>query len=53
MIRTYAALLDAIEAHDYDVFSRRIALGHWKKMAIASSAVLRHQARRWLRGERP
>lgn len=52
MIRTYAALLDAIGAHDYDVFSRRIALGHWKKMAIASSAVLRHQARRWLRGER-
>src|SRR5262249_28833311 len=29
MIRTYAALLDAIEAHDYDVYSRRIALGHW------------------------
>jgi 15-cis-phytoene synthase len=48
MIRTYAALLDAIEAHDYDVFSRRIALGHWKKMAIASAAVLRHHAQRWL-----
>jgi 15-cis-phytoene synthase len=52
MIRTYAALLDAIEARDYDVFSRRVALGHWKKMAIASAAVLRHHARRWLRGER-
>jgi phytoene synthase len=51
MIRTYAALLDAIEAHDYDVFSRRVALGHWKKMAIASAAVLRHHARRWLQGE--
>jgi phytoene synthase len=52
MIRTYAALLDAIEARDYDVFSRRIALGHWRKMAIASAAVLRHHARRWLQGER-
>jgi phytoene synthase len=52
MIRTYAALLDAIEARDYDVFSRRVALGHWKKMGIASAAVLRHHARRWLRGER-
>ncbi len=52
MIRTYAALLDAIEARDYDVFSRRIELGHWKKLAIASAAVLRHHARRWLRGER-
>jgi 15-cis-phytoene synthase len=50
MIRTYSALLDAIEAHDYDVFSRRVALGHWKKMAIASAAVLRHHAGRWLRG---
>ncbi len=52
MIRTYAALLDAIEARDYDVFSHRVALGHWKKMAIASSAVLRHHARRWLLGKR-
>ncbi len=52
MIRTYASLLDAIEARDYDVFSHRVALGHWKKMAIATSAVLRHHARRWLRGER-
>jgi phytoene synthase len=43
MIRTYAALLDAIEARDYDVFSRRIALGHWRKMAIAGGAVLRHR----------
>ncbi|HET6325647.1 MAG TPA: phytoene/squalene synthase family protein [Planctomycetaceae bacterium] len=52
MIRTYAALLDAIEARDYDVFSHRVSLGHWKKMAIASTAVLRHHARRLLRGER-
>jgi phytoene synthase len=49
MIRTYAALLDAIEARDYDVFSRRIALGHWRKLAIASGAVLRHRLRRWSR----
>jgi 15-cis-phytoene synthase len=52
MIRTYAALLDAIESQGYDVFSHRVALGHWKKMAIASTAVLRHHTRRWLRGER-
>jgi 15-cis-phytoene synthase len=44
MIRTYAALLNAIESSDYDVFSRRIALGRWKKMAIAGAAVLRHRA---------
>jgi 15-cis-phytoene synthase len=50
MIRTYAALLDAIEASGYDVFSRRISLGHWKKMAIASAAVVRHHARRLLPG---
>jgi 15-cis-phytoene synthase len=50
MIRTYSALLDAIEARDYDVFSRRVELSHWKKMAIASSAVLRHHLGRWLPG---
>ena len=47
MIRTYAALLDAIEAADYDVFSRRIALGRWRKMAIAAAAVLRHRGSLW------
>jgi phytoene synthase len=52
MIRTYAALLDAIETQGYDVFTRRIALGRWKKVAIASTAVLRHRARRLLRLER-
>ncbi|HXY32934.1 MAG TPA: phytoene/squalene synthase family protein [Planctomycetaceae bacterium] len=52
MIRTYGALLDAIEARDYDVFSHRVALGHWKKMAIVSASVLRHHARRWLGGDR-
>jgi phytoene synthase len=52
MIRTYAALLDAIEARGYDVFSRRVELGRWRKMAIASAAVLRHNVRRWLPGER-
>jgi hypothetical protein len=49
MIRTYAALLHEIEARDYDVFGRRISLGRWRKMAIASAAVVRHHARRWLK----
>jgi 15-cis-phytoene synthase len=48
MIRTYAALLDAVEARGYDVFTRRIRLPRWKKMAIASSAVLRHRLRQLL-----
>jgi phytoene synthase len=48
MIRTYAALLQEIEACNYDVFSQRIALGRWKKMAIASAAVVRHHVGRWL-----
>jgi phytoene synthase len=52
MIRTYAGLLTEIEARGYDVFSRRVALGHWKKMAIASGAVVRYKVRRWLGRER-
>jgi 15-cis-phytoene synthase len=52
MIRTYAALLGAIEARDYDVFRRRVELGRWKKMAIASAAVLRHHVRRWMPSQR-
>jgi phytoene synthase len=52
MIRTYAALLGAIEARDYDVFRRRVELGRWKKMAIVSAAVLRHHVRRWMPSQR-
>ncbi|MBM4070932.1 MAG: squalene/phytoene synthase family protein [Planctomycetes bacterium] len=30
--RTYAALLDAIEQRDYDVFSSRVSVSRWKKL---------------------
>lgn len=35
MARTYQALLDAIERNDYDVFSRRIRVGRWRKLMLA------------------
>ena len=34
MARTYRALLDAIERHDYDVFSRRISVSRWHKLLL-------------------
>jgi len=39
MARTYRSLLDAIERHDYDVFSRRIRVSNWKKVLLALSVV--------------
>ena len=35
MSRTYRALLDAIERHDYDVFQRRIRVSRWRKLTVA------------------
>ncbi len=42
MLRTYAALLAAIEASDYDVHARRIAVGRWRKMRIALGSLWRY-----------
>ena len=35
MARTYQSLLDEIERSDYDVFSRRIRVGRWRKLMLA------------------
>jgi phytoene synthase len=39
MSRTYRGLLDAIEGSDYDVFSRRVRLSSWRKLAFALQAL--------------
>ncbi|TWU08737.1 All-trans-phytoene synthase [Symmachiella macrocystis] len=46
MLRIYGGLLDEIEHRDYDIFSRRARVSTSRKLAIAGSAVLRHQWRR-------
>lgn len=46
MLRIYGGLLRKIERSGYDVFSQRIRLSRWHKLAIAVSATVRH---RWLR----
>lgn len=38
MRRTYAAILDDIEQHDYDVFDRRAFVPTWRKMHLACRA---------------
>lgn len=45
--RLYAAILDEIEAADYDVFSRRAATSTWRKLAeaLACLAAPRHGGR--------
>ena len=40
MIDIYRGLLQQIEQHNFDVFSRRIALAKWKKLWFAMRAVL-------------
>jgi phytoene synthase len=39
MARTYRGLLDLIERRDYDVFSRRVSLGRWRKLLLAARAL--------------
>lgn len=39
MTRTYRGLLDAIERRDYDVFSRRVRLSRWRKLALVIQAL--------------
>ena len=34
MARTYRGILDAIERRDYDVFSARVRLSSWRKLAL-------------------
>jgi phytoene synthase len=46
MLRIYGGLLDEIERRDYDVFTRRVSLPRWRKLAIAAGATVRY---RWLR----
>jgi phytoene synthase len=43
MLRTYAALLDAIEASGYDVQERRIEVGRWRKIRIALDSLWRYR----------
>lgn len=38
MRRIYGGLLQEIERRNYDVFTRRVALPRWKKLAIAATA---------------
>jgi phytoene synthase len=35
LVKSYSGLLDAIEERDYDVFSRRVRLGRWRKFGLA------------------
>jgi squalene synthase HpnD len=46
MARTYRGLLDLIEERGYDVFSRRVRLGPWRKLWLVLSAL----PARWGRG---
>ncbi|QDU44403.1 All-trans-phytoene synthase [Symmachiella dynata] len=46
MLRIYGGLLDEIEHRDYDIFTQRARVSTSRKLAIAGSAVLRHQWRR-------
>jgi phytoene synthase len=39
MLRTYRGLLDAIERRDYDVFSGRVRLSRWRKLALVLQAL--------------
>jgi 15-cis-phytoene synthase len=39
MIRTYRGLLDVIERRDYDVFSSRVSLSHWRKLGLVVQAL--------------
>jgi len=43
MLRTYAALLDAIEVSGYDVHARRIEVGRWRKMRIGLGSLWRYR----------
>lgn len=40
MLEIYGGLLEEIEKHNYDVYSRRISLPKWKKLWIASRAMM-------------
>ena len=39
MARTYRGLLDEIERRDYDVFSSRVRVSRWKKIALAAGVL--------------
>ncbi len=39
ILRTYRGLLDAIQRRDYDVFSRRVRLGRFHKLWLATRAI--------------
>ncbi len=42
MLRTYSALLNAIEASEYDVHRGRIRVARWRKIAIALGSACRY-----------
>ncbi len=39
MAKTYRALLDVIEARDYDVFTKRVSIGKWRKLLFVMQAL--------------
>lgn len=39
MARTYESLLNEMERRDYDVFTRRIRIGRWRKLMLALSVL--------------
>ena len=41
MVQLYQGLLDEIERRDYDVFSKRVRLGRWRKVRIALSGFVK------------
>jgi phytoene synthase len=45
MLRIYGGLLDEIERRDYDVFTRRVELGRWRKIGIVAQTLARHKMR--------
>ncbi len=46
MRRTYAAILDDLERHDYDVFSRRAFVPTWSKFLLAAQALVERNSPR-------
>ncbi|MCY2966331.1 MAG: phytoene/squalene synthase family protein [Planctomycetota bacterium] len=47
MIDIYGGLLSEIERRRFDVFSRRVELGKFKKLLFAARNVVRHKCRGW------
>ncbi|ONH30516.1 phytoene/squalene synthase family protein [Pseudofrankia asymbiotica] len=51
--RLYGGILDEIEKADYQVLSRRVAVGTPRRLSVAGGALLRSQGRRLVPRQRP